>query len=266
VAKLRRVLVAYSWRNPEIGYCQVGAWCSFLFREYEWLKTNLQGMNMLAATLLLACPTEEDAFWILCCIVEVSLGFFFFFFQSAVPLLMLCRGFHSTAYIALGLLFFTVVGLTGRPTCSQAPRLEDPPECLKPFRDDWDRASCGHLWLVLIPVLRRSTDTGWSCFALLTISIGADESLCRSLDTFPGLGHVYGQSNPGRSFKLLFLILFFCTSTDKRNCSPIPDRYRHPPVTPSRNSRPGQRCEFIRMPADAGFSYLPGRQAFQSAC
>jgi hypothetical protein len=31
-----------------------------------------QGMNMLAATLLLTCPTEEDAFWILCCIVEVN--------------------------------------------------------------------------------------------------------------------------------------------------------------------------------------------------
>jgi Rab-GTPase-TBC domain len=34
----------------------------------------MQGMNMLAATLLLTCPTEEDAFWILCCIVEVGVG------------------------------------------------------------------------------------------------------------------------------------------------------------------------------------------------
>jgi hypothetical protein len=29
-----------------------------------------QGMNLLAGTLLLALPTEEDAFWILCCVIE----------------------------------------------------------------------------------------------------------------------------------------------------------------------------------------------------
>ncbi|GAA6023964.1 hypothetical protein JCM10207_008645 [Rhodosporidiobolus poonsookiae] len=50
VAKLRNVLVAYSRRNPKIGYCQ--------------------GMNNLVATLLLTHPTEEDAFWVLVCIVE----------------------------------------------------------------------------------------------------------------------------------------------------------------------------------------------------
>ncbi|GAA5915408.1 TBC domain-containing protein [Sporobolomyces salmoneus] len=50
VAKLRNVLVAYSRRNPKIGYCQ--------------------GMNNLVATLLLTHPAEEDAFWVLVCIVE----------------------------------------------------------------------------------------------------------------------------------------------------------------------------------------------------
>ncbi|BGP46409.1 hypothetical protein JCM10450v2_002253 [Rhodotorula kratochvilovae] len=50
VAKLRNVLVAYSRRNPKIGYCQ--------------------GMNNLVATLLLTHPAEEDAFWVLVCIIE----------------------------------------------------------------------------------------------------------------------------------------------------------------------------------------------------
>lgn len=48
--KLRQVLIAYSRRNREVGYCQ--------------------GMNMIAAMLLLSMPTEEDAFWVLCCIIE----------------------------------------------------------------------------------------------------------------------------------------------------------------------------------------------------
>ncbi|GAA5859364.1 hypothetical protein JCM8547_002001 [Rhodosporidiobolus lusitaniae] len=50
VAKLRNVLVAYSRRNLKIGYCQ--------------------GMNNLVATLLLTHPAEEDAFWVLVCIIE----------------------------------------------------------------------------------------------------------------------------------------------------------------------------------------------------
>ncbi|KAH9814009.1 rab-GTPase-TBC domain-containing protein [Melampsora americana] len=50
VKKLRRVLAAMSWHNPVVGYCQ--------------------GMNMVAATLLLTIPNEEDAFWILVCIVD----------------------------------------------------------------------------------------------------------------------------------------------------------------------------------------------------
>jgi hypothetical protein len=50
VVKLRRLLVAYSWQNPECGYCQ--------------------GMNNLAATLLLTHATEEEAFWVLASIIE----------------------------------------------------------------------------------------------------------------------------------------------------------------------------------------------------
>lgn len=50
VAKLNEVLLAYSRRNPEIGYCQ--------------------GMNLITASLLLIMPTAEDAFWMLTSIVE----------------------------------------------------------------------------------------------------------------------------------------------------------------------------------------------------
>ena len=51
VVKLRRLLVAFSWYNPKCGYCQ--------------------GMNNLAATLLLTHATEEEAFWVLVSIIEV---------------------------------------------------------------------------------------------------------------------------------------------------------------------------------------------------
>lgn len=50
VAKLREVLLAYSRRNPEVGYCQ--------------------GMNLIAASLLLIMPTAEDAFWLLASMIE----------------------------------------------------------------------------------------------------------------------------------------------------------------------------------------------------
>ncbi|KAI2625528.1 TBC domain protein [Xylaria nigripes] len=53
VAKLSEVLRAYSRRNPEVGYCQ--------------------GMNLIAANLLLIMPSTEDAFWVLVSIVEVIL-------------------------------------------------------------------------------------------------------------------------------------------------------------------------------------------------
>uniref|UniRef100_A0A2K6NTK6 TBC1 domain family member 2A n=3 Tax=Rhinopithecus roxellana TaxID=61622 RepID=A0A2K6NTK6_RHIRO len=48
--KLRRVLLAFSWQNPAIGYCQ--------------------GLNRLAAIALLVLEEEESAFWCLVAIVE----------------------------------------------------------------------------------------------------------------------------------------------------------------------------------------------------
>ena len=50
VKKLKQVLVAYSRRNKHVGYCQ--------------------GMNLIAANLLLIMPAAEDAFWVLASIVE----------------------------------------------------------------------------------------------------------------------------------------------------------------------------------------------------
>ncbi|XP_044723798.1 rab-GTPase-TBC domain-containing protein [Hirsutella rhossiliensis] len=50
VQKLNEVLLAYSRRNTEVGYCQ--------------------GMNLIAANLLLITPSAEDAFWVLASMVE----------------------------------------------------------------------------------------------------------------------------------------------------------------------------------------------------
>ncbi|KAG6193027.1 hypothetical protein E4U27_001170 [Claviceps purpurea] len=50
VQKLSELLLAYSRRNKDVGYCQ--------------------GMNLIAANLLLIMPSAEDAFWILASIIE----------------------------------------------------------------------------------------------------------------------------------------------------------------------------------------------------
>ncbi|KAL7988530.1 hypothetical protein Chor_007449 [Crotalus horridus] len=49
IPKLRRVLLAFSWQNPTIGYCQ--------------------GLNRLAAIALLVLEEEEEAFW---CLVHIT--------------------------------------------------------------------------------------------------------------------------------------------------------------------------------------------------
>ena len=48
--RLKKVLLAYSIHNPEVGYCQ--------------------GMNLITASLLLIMPTSEEVFWMLVAIVE----------------------------------------------------------------------------------------------------------------------------------------------------------------------------------------------------
>ncbi|XP_034546767.1 TBC1 domain family member 2A [Notolabrus celidotus] len=48
--QLRRVLLAFSWQNPAVGYCQ--------------------GLNRLAALSLLVLQSEEDAFWCLVAVVD----------------------------------------------------------------------------------------------------------------------------------------------------------------------------------------------------
>lgn len=77
-AALRRVLVGYSFRDSDVGYCQVHA-CPFFPSPFSQFQISLylnqcrfllQGLNYVAALLLLVMKTEEDAFWMLAVLLE----------------------------------------------------------------------------------------------------------------------------------------------------------------------------------------------------
>lgn len=73
-ASLRRVLVGYSFRDSNVGYCQVTVFVAgFLILHSNcnsrWTPC-LQGLNYVAALLLLVMKTEEEAFWMLAVLLE----------------------------------------------------------------------------------------------------------------------------------------------------------------------------------------------------
>lgn len=118
VAKLRNVLVAYSRRNPKIG-CAFKANNSFPSPLLTMsARVDCQGMNNLVATLLLTHPTEEDAFWVLVCIIEVRP-------TSAVPVFpasLSLTHLLSAEYSPFGLLHLAPARLTCRPAGAAGPR------------------------------------------------------------------------------------------------------------------------------------------------
>lgn len=58
---MRRVLTAYAWSNPAVGYCQVSnsKFVSLLSAKYD-----LQAMNLVVASFLIYM-SEEQCFWCL---------------------------------------------------------------------------------------------------------------------------------------------------------------------------------------------------------
>ena len=64
LAKLKKVLFAYTKRNPTVGYCQ--------------------GMNFVAGRLLQILDDEEDAFWTLTCLLEEILPIDYYSIISGV--------------------------------------------------------------------------------------------------------------------------------------------------------------------------------------
>lgn len=70
-------------------------------------------MNNLTATLLLTYPSEEEAFWVLVCIIEVSGGRF------ALPESALILASRRVEDITVRLLHFTFARIASGPTCAQ---------------------------------------------------------------------------------------------------------------------------------------------------
>jgi hypothetical protein len=73
ISSLRRVLHAYSWHNPALGYCQ-GPYSALYHFASLWSShfSYVSAMNIVVATLLLF-TSEESAFYLLCSICEVIL-------------------------------------------------------------------------------------------------------------------------------------------------------------------------------------------------
>jgi len=64
ISSLRRVLQAYSFRNPETGYCQVAFVLGLCYVSILFTFDIVQAMNILAAAILIYM-SEEQAFWLL---------------------------------------------------------------------------------------------------------------------------------------------------------------------------------------------------------